>query len=218
MTYHGMPVSVSRQRAAGRARARRDMQEIREVLERGRPTHPAKPARDPVTLTLQPPRANIDQMDAYLGRWGAKHQADVHLAEGGWGFYRLPPMSEVWRHALKAADHKGALPYLAALSHAVIYSTSTLSEAAAFTSECARLTLTSEWARSFHSPANAWISFGIEIVNVWQARQQRCDSRHLGDTARIAECLHDIKTLCAEHHLAIYEADLTAKRTQWRIV
>lgn len=190
------------------------LQMVREQVQAQistRRAHPPRWDREPAALALTGPRKTDDTREAILRRWGLPtvlHDLDAMclLPEGGWHVITLPPRVELYSWALKASTHPCGQPYLAALATVGIFSTFTLSEAAGFVVDCMNLDPVRK--SSPRSSANVWIPIAITLVNVWQARQERFESRNVGDVGSLVESIAAIRDSAATKQIEQMERDL----------
>lgn len=199
------------------ARERHALRHLRQHFEMAiAARHTKAPAwdRGPVDLDIKPPR-KLPDGKRFATMWGvplllSDLDALPLLSDGGWRIFNLPPTPVLHVHAVKASVHTYGLPYLRDLALVSLFSRLTLSEAAAFSVDLMQLDPAREYAPS--GSANAWAEVGITIVNTWQSRQERHGGRGLGDVARIAEAVADIRDTCALRQIRQAEIDLEAAR------
>lgn len=168
-----------------------------------------------VSVTLGGPWKGRDR-DRVLTAWGVPlvmHDlpALVHLPEGGWGAFEIPPMPDVYAFMVKSSKHPEAVVYLDLLAHVLLFSRLTLSEAFSTAMDCVRLDpMVDRWPQL---RVNDWARFGAAVVNVWEARTNA--GAHLGDLERIARLMHELMGLLNGWSIRQAELDLDERRTRF---
>lgn len=179
------------------------------------PRAPVQWERGTVSVTLGGPWKSRD-WGKVLTAWGVPFElhdleALAHLRGGGWALFALPPMPDVYAYMAKAAKHPEAIMYLVPLARLLVFSTLTLSEATAVVLDCARLDPIGEKAPRVS--ASEWARVGLTIINAWQARH---GSASVGDAARLAGLMAELKSIIAERGIAQLELELAERRAALR--
>lgn len=178
-------------------------------------TAPAEWERGTVPVTLAGPWKNRE-LSKVLAAWGVPtelHDLEqlAHLRGGGWALFALPPMPDLYAYMAKVAKHPEAIGYLVPLARLAIFSTLTLSEAAALVLDGVRIDPLADSAPG--ASANEWVMVGLTVIDAWQARR---GSTSVGDEVRIAGLLAELKVILADRQIAQLELELAERKAALR--